>query len=71
MDKIYKILVDRLDLKAGFPLVNFFIQSDFSVRKQLKIGLDRTFSTSRKVATQGEFSTKSLRTKKFASGKPA
>ena len=29
LDKIYKILVDILDLKAGFPLANFFIQSDF------------------------------------------
>ena len=28
LDEIYKILVDTLDLKAGFPLANFFIQSD-------------------------------------------
>ena len=25
LDKIYKILVDILDLNAGFPIVNFFI----------------------------------------------
>ena len=28
MNKIYKILVDILDLKAGFPLAIFFIRSD-------------------------------------------
>ena len=34
LDKICKILVDILDLKAGFPLAKFFIRSDFFVRKQ-------------------------------------
>ena len=29
MDKIYKILVEKYDLKAGFPLANFFMRSDF------------------------------------------
>ena len=36
LDKIYKILVDVLDLKAGFPLANFFIQSDFFCSKTMK-----------------------------------
>ena len=34
LDEIYKILVDILDLKAGFPLMNFFIQSNLFVQKQ-------------------------------------
>ena len=29
LDKSYKIFVDIIDLKAGFPLANFFIRSDF------------------------------------------
>ena len=33
MDKIYKILVDILDVKAGFPLANFFRQSDLFENK--------------------------------------
>ena len=36
MDKIYKILVDILDLKAGFPLANFFIRSHFFRSKTIK-----------------------------------
>ena len=32
VDKIYEILVDILDLKAGFPLANFFIGSDFFLK---------------------------------------
>ena len=36
MNKIYKILVDILDLKAGFPLVKFFVQSDFFRSKTIK-----------------------------------
>ena len=36
LDKIYKILVDIIDLKAGFPLANFFIQSDFFRSKTIK-----------------------------------
>ena len=52
MDKIYKVLVDILDLKTGFPLANFFIESDFSHSKTIKVGLDPTFFTSKKVANQ-------------------
>ena len=37
MDKIYKILVDMLDPKAGFPLVNFFIRSDFFRSKRFYV----------------------------------
>ena len=37
LDKIYKILVDILDLKAGFPLANFFIRSDFFRSKTIKV----------------------------------
>ena len=36
MDKIYKILVDILDHKAGFPLANFSIRSDFFRSKTTK-----------------------------------
>ena len=36
LDKIYKILVDILDVKAGFPLTNFFIRSDFFRSKTIK-----------------------------------
>ena len=36
LDKIYKILVDILDIKAGFPLVNLFIRSDFFCLKTIK-----------------------------------
>ena len=35
-DKIYKILVEILDLKAGFPLGNFFLQSNFFCSKIIK-----------------------------------
>ena len=70
MDKIYKILLDILDLKAGFPIANFFIRSDF-FHSKTRVGLDPTFFTSIKVANQWEFSKKLIRTKKFASGKPA
>ena len=34
--KFTKILVDILDLKAGFPLANFFIRSDFFCSKTIK-----------------------------------
>ena len=50
MDKIYKILVDILDLKAGFPLATCFILSDFFHSKILKVGLGPTFFTLKKVA---------------------
>ena len=36
LDKIYKILVDILDLKARFPLANFFIRSNFFRSKTIK-----------------------------------
>ena len=36
LDKIYIILVDLLDLKAGFPLANFFIWSNFFHLKTIK-----------------------------------
>ena len=36
LDEIYKILVDTLDLKAGFPLASFFIQSEFFRSKTIK-----------------------------------
>ena len=35
-DKIYTILVDKLDLKAGFPMANFFIRSHFFRSKTIK-----------------------------------
>ena len=35
-DKIYKILVDILDLEAGFPLANSFIRSDFFRSKTIE-----------------------------------
>ena len=36
LDKIDKILVDIHDLKAGFPLANFFILSKFFRSKTIK-----------------------------------
>ena len=36
LDKIDKVLVDIHDLKAGFPLANFFISSDFFRSKIIK-----------------------------------
>ena len=36
LDKIYKILVDILDVKAGFPLANFFIQINFFCSKTIR-----------------------------------
>ena len=53
LDQIYKILVDILDLKSGFPLANFFIRSDFFCSKTIKSRiLDPTFFTLTKVANQ-------------------
>ena len=53
MDKIYKIIVDILDLKSGFPLANFFIRSDFFRSKTIKSRiLGPTFFTLTKVANQ-------------------
>ena len=42
LDKIYKILADILDLKAGFPLAIFSYEATFFIQKQ-KVGLDPTF----------------------------
>ena len=36
LEKIYKILIDILDLKDGFPLANFFIRNDFFRSKTIK-----------------------------------
>ena len=36
MDKIYRILVEILNLRGGFPLANFFINSDFFGSKKIK-----------------------------------
>ena len=36
LDKIYKIVVDILDFKAGSPLANFFKRSDFCRLKTIK-----------------------------------
>ena len=36
LDKIYKILADILDLKAGFPLAFYFIRSDVFRSKTIK-----------------------------------
>ena len=53
LDKIYKILVDILDLNAGFPLANFFIQSDIFRSKIIKSRIGSlNFFTSKKVANQ-------------------
>ena len=43
LDKIYKILVDILALKAGFPLANFFIRSDFFRTKTIKTRIGSYF----------------------------
>ena len=56
LDKIYKILVDILDLNAGFPLANFFIRSDIFRSKIIKSRIGSlNFFTSKKVANQREF----------------
>ena len=61
LDKTYKILVDILDLKAGFPLANFFIRSDFFRSKKIKSRSVSYFFYFEKVANQWEFSKKSIR----------
>ena len=43
LDKIYKILFDILDLKAGFLLVNFFIRSNFFRSKTIKSRIGFSF----------------------------
>ena len=71
-DKIYKILVDILDLKAGFPLANFFIQSNFFLSKTIKSGIGSYFFLCRKKLLTNEDSAKKLlQMKKFLSGKQA
>ena len=52
LNKIYKILVDIPDLKAGFPLADFFIRSDFFCSKTIKSRIASYFLTSKKVAKQ-------------------
>ena len=52
LDKIYEILVDILDLKAGFPLANFFIGSDFFCLKTIKGRIRSYFFYLKKVANQ-------------------
>ena len=47
-----KILVDILDLETGFPLANFFIQSDFFRSKTIKSRIEPTLFTLKKVAHQ-------------------
>ena len=71
MDKIYKILFDRLDLKAGFPLVSFFIENDFFCAKTMKSRIRFYFFYFQKKSLTNENSTKSLlHMKKFVSKKP-
>ena len=67
LDKIYKILVDIIYLKAGFPLDNFFLWSEFFCSKTIK----SSFFTLIKVANEWQFIKKLLCTKKLASKKPA
>ena len=44
LDKICKILVDILELKAGFPLANFFRGSECFRSKTMKIRIGSYFS---------------------------
>ena len=50
LDKIYKILVDRHDLKAGFPLAHFFIRNDF-FRSKTKLRIVSYFLLRKKSLT--------------------
>ena len=59
LDKIYKILVDILDLKAGFLLTNFFIRSDFFRSKTIKSRIGSHFFLPRKMSQTNENSAKS------------
>ena len=68
--KFTKFFLTYLILKLVFHLRVFSYEATFVVRKQYK-GLDPTFFTLKKVINQGEFSKKSLCTKKFVSEKPA
>ena len=70
MDKIYKIFFDRLDLKAGFPLVSFFLQSYFFHSKTMKSRIRFYFFYFQKKSLTNENSAKSLlHMKKFVSKK--
>ena len=60
MDKIYKIIFDRLDLKAGFPLVSFFIESDFFRAKTMKSRIRFYFFYFQKKSLTNENSAKSF-----------
>ena len=72
MDKIYKILVDILQLKTGFPPANLFIRSDCFRSKTIKSRIESYFFLLRKKSQTNENSAKkSLLSKKVASGKPA
>ena len=59
MDKIYKILADMLDVKAGFPLANFLIRSDFFRSKTIKSRIGSYLFLLRKKSITNENSTKS------------
>ena len=50
LDKIYKIFLDILDLKAGFPLENFFIWRNF-FRSKTKSRIGSYFFTSKQLLT--------------------
>ena len=43
LDKIYEILVAVIDLDTGFPLVNFFIRSNFFRSKTIKSRIESYF----------------------------
>ena len=69
--KIYKIFVDILDLKAGFPLAIFFIRSDFFGSKTMKTKIGSYFFYFGKSLTNENLAKSHLVRKKFGSGKPA
>ena len=59
VDKMYKILVDMLDLKAGFSLASFFIRSEFFRSKTTKSRIGAYFFLPRKKSLTNENSAKS------------
>ena len=59
LDKICKIIVDILDLKAGFPLANFFIQSNFFRSKTIKSRIEFYFFYFEKKSLTNENSARS------------
>ena len=52
LDQIYKILVDILDLKAGFPLTSFFIRNDCFRSTTINSRIGSYFFTSKKLLTR-------------------